>query len=97
MRTCEGQCERVSIYRSNLEMSAARVFFGLFFIYLPVLVYPIILVSAGLVYVHLRLMGAQRVKTLRDFLPAWQSHRYRYKAQIVPKNPPRLAFWSRTR
>ena len=97
MHACEGKCERVSIHRPNLEASTARIFFGLFFVYLPALIYPIILVSAGMVYIHLRLMGAQGVKGLRDFLPAWRSHRYRYKSQIVQKNRPRLAFWSRTR
>ena len=97
MRACEGQCERVSIYRTNLQISNARIFFGLFFVYLPALAFPIILASAGLVYVHLRLMGAQGVKTLRDFLPAWQSHRYRFKSQIVRQDPPKLDLWSRTR
>ena len=56
-----------------------------------------ILLGGGLIYIHLRLMGAQNLKTLRDFLPAWDSHRYKYKTQIVKNDCHWLARWSRAR
>ena len=74
-----------------------RVFFGLFFVCAPVVFLPLFVISALLVYTHLRLMGAQNLKTLRDFLPEWKSHRYSYKTQITVQDGPWLAFWGRAR
>ena len=53
------------------------MFVGLPFVYLPILTMPFILLGGLMVYVHLRIMGARDLKTLRDFLPPWESHRYR--------------------
>jgi hypothetical protein len=90
-------CTRIEIGEPFRAASRARVFFGLFFVYAPIVFLPFFVVSALLVYAHLRFMGAQNLKTLRDFLPDWKSHRYSYKTQIVTKDGPWLAFWSRAR
>ncbi len=90
-------CTRVDIGVHYAKVSPWRVFVGLPFVYLPILVMPFILLGGGLIYIHLRLMGAQNLKTLRDFLPAWDSHRYSYKTQIVKNDCHPLARWSRAR
>ena len=95
-KACQS-CTRIEIGRQFRAVSRARVFFGLFFVYAPVVLLPVFVLSGLLVYAHLRLMGAQNLKTLRDFLPEWQSHRYSYKTQITVRDGPGLAFWSRLR
>ena len=90
-------CTRVDIGVHYAKVSPWRVFVGLPFVYLPILVMPFILLGGGLIYIHLRLMGAQNLKTLRDFLPAWESHRYSYKTQIVKNDCHPLARWARAR
>jgi hypothetical protein len=90
-------CNRIEIGRSFTKISRARVFFGLFFVYAPIVFLPLFLLSGLLVHIHLRLMGARNLKTLRDFLPAWSSHRYAYKTQITMRDGPKLAFWIRSR
>ena len=96
MKACES-CQRVVIGQPYERISALRVFFGLFFVYSPLVFLPFILAPAFLVYVHLRLMGARNLKGLGDFLPAKESHRYAYKSQIVVRKSPWPAFWTRTR
>jgi len=96
MKACES-CERVAIAGGFAAISPLRVFLGLIFIYGPIVFLPFILLPAFLVYVHLRLMGAKNLKTLGAFLPAPDSHRYRYKTQIVSTRGSALAFWTRGR
>ena len=95
-KACQA-CARVDIGVHYAKVSPWRVFLGLPFVYLPILAMPFILAGAGLVYIHLRLLGAQNLKTLRDFLPAWESHRYSYKTQIVKDDCHPWARWTRTR
>ena len=95
-KACES-CSRVDIGINYRKVSPWRVALALPFVYLPVLVMPFVLLGALLVYAHLRIMGAQNLKTLRDFLPAWDSHRYKYKTQIVKHDIHPLAAWARTR
>lgn len=90
-------CARVDIGVRYKKVSPWRVFLSLPFVYLPILAMPFVLAGAGLVYIHLRLLGAQNLKTLRDFLPAWESHRYSYKTQIVKNDIHPLARWARMR
>ncbi len=96
MNTCES-CRRVQIGEPFQKVSTPRAFVGTFFIYLPILLMPVIIMTALLVYIHLRMMGALDIKPLTDFLPAWKSHRYRYKSQIVYGAASKVAFWQRTR
>lgn len=95
-KACQS-CARIDIGVHYTKISPWRVFVGLPFVYLPILAMPFILLGGGLVYLHLRMMGARNLKTLRDFLPAWDSHRYRYKTQIVRRNSHPLARWARAR
>ena len=96
MKACE-TCQRVSIGVPFRNVSDLRAYFGLFFIYAQIVVLPAILVGALMVYVHLRTLGARDVKPLKDFLPDWKSHRYRYKSQIVYRGGSRINFWLRPR
>jgi len=95
-RACQS-CARIDIGINYDKVSPWRVFVGLPFVYLPVLVLPFVLLGGLMVYIHLRMLGARNLKTLRDFLPAWESHRYRFKTQIVKLDIHPLARWARTR
>lgn len=90
-------CERIQIGANFNKVSDTRIGFGLFFVYAPLLVLPFVLLGGLLVYTHLRLMGASNVKTLKDFLPGWESHRYKYKTQIVKSRSNPLARFVRHR
>ena len=96
MKACES-CSRIQINKPYRKISKLRAFVGLIFVYLPIIFLPFILIAAALIYIHLRLMGAQNLKTLKDYLPERSTHRYSYKTQITYKNAPRLAFWARTK
>ena len=96
MKACE-TCQRVSIGAPYRKASSLQAFVGLFFIYAPIIFLPAFVVTAVLVYVHLRMMGARDIKPLKDFLPDRKSHRYRYKSQIVYRGGRRIAFWERSR
>lgn len=96
MRACQ-KCHRVTIGREYEKVSPLRVFFGLIFIYGPIVFLPFILMPAALIYIHLRIMGAKDLKTLSDFLPDRKSHRYEYKTQIVSDRSTKAAFWTRSR
>ena len=95
-KACQS-CSRIDIGAHYDEVSPWRVFVALPFVYLPILAMPFIMLGGFLVYLHLRLMGARNLKTLRDFLPAWDSHRYGYKTQIVKRDIHPLARWARAR
>jgi hypothetical protein len=83
MKACEG-CNRVAIGQGWKKISLLRCCVAIPLIYVPavILLLPLRL-SASLVYWHLRLMGAENLKTLADFLPDRKSHRYDLKSQIV--------------
>ncbi len=56
---------------------------GLIFVYLPILTLPFVVISALLTYYSLKFVGAENVKTLKDFLPERASHRYDLKSQVT--------------
>jgi len=95
-KACES-CHRITIGAHYDDVSPWRVFVALPFVYLPILMMPFILLGGAFVYIHLRMMGARDLRTLRDFLPAWNSHRYRYKTQIVKHDIHPWARWARAR
>ena len=95
-KACQN-CARIDIGGDYHNVSPWRVFLALPFVYLPVLVMPVLLLGAGMAYLHLRLMGARNLKTLRDFMPAWNTHRYRFKTYVVKHDIHWLARWARTR
>ena len=95
-KPCEA-CSRIEIGGPYVAISKARVFVGLVFVYSPILFLPLFMLSGLLVYVHLRFLGAQNLKTLRDFMPDPKSHRYSLKTQITNDDSPTIAFWTRLR
>lgn len=96
MRACQN-CDRIIISRRYMRHRKTRTMAGMIFVYIPILFLPFILISAWSVYLHLRITGAENLKTLGDFLPDRASHRYSYKTQITFKGGAKAAIWSRTR
>jgi hypothetical protein len=93
---CEA-CDRIAIGAHYDRISPWRVLVSLPFVYLPVLMMPFILIGGLSVYIHLRLMGASNLKSLREFLPSWDSHRYSYRTQIVKEDIHPWACWAKHR
>lgn len=81
-KACES-CARVSIGANHRNVHPVIRGIGLIFVYLPILTWPFVILSAYSVYLHLYLIGAKNVKKYSDFLPARESHRYDLKSQIV--------------
>ncbi len=81
MKACEN-C-RVHIGQNYKNVSIWKRGIGMILIYLPIITLPFVFISAYLTYYHLQFMGAKNVKTLKDFLPARESHRYDQKSQIT--------------
>lgn len=81
-KACES-CTRVHIGRYHTQQPVWRRAIGLMFVYLPILTWPFVILSAYSTYVHLLMIGAKNVKKYSDFLPKRESHRYEYKNQIV--------------
>ena len=77
------ETERVCIGNHHLEISPLRQFLGVALIYLPIAFLPLVVLSALITYWHLRLMGARNLKTLKDYLPARESYRYKLANQIT--------------
>ena len=76
--------ERVKIAKNFTHQPLWKVFIGVPLIYVPIIFsVPFIMVSVLLAKAHLRLMGAENIRSYRDFVPQWVSHRYRYRNQIT--------------
>lgn len=76
--------ERVRIANNFTRQPLWKVFIGVPLIYVPILFsVPFIMVSVLLARAHLRLMGAENIRSYRDFVPQWISHRYYYRNQIT--------------
>ncbi len=87
MKPCEGGSSsdeaRAIIGGNYKNVSVVRRGLGIPLIYVPILFLPFAFINAYLSYFHLRLIGAKNIKTLSDFLPKRETHRYTYKTQIV--------------
>jgi hypothetical protein len=89
MKKCEicgpsgvgGGC--VVIGKNHRNISYTKRVLGVFLIYLPILTLPFVVISAYISYFHLKLMGGENIKTLKDFLPDRASFRYKMSNQIV--------------
>jgi hypothetical protein len=81
-KACES-CNRVNIGAHHKQVPVWRRAIGLVFVYLPILTWPFVILSAYSVYLHLYLIGAKNVKKYADFLPARETHRYELKSQIT--------------
>lgn len=76
--------ERVKIGVHHKNRSSWQMIPGTVLIYLPLLVaIPFAALAVVLIRWHLRIMGAENLKSYRDFAPKWFSHRYTRKDQIV--------------
>ena len=87
MKACEDSsspcCDRVCIGKNHTKVPFFRQIYGVALIYVPILFMPFVVISAYISYLHLKLMGAENIKTWSDFLPDRKSHRYTYKSQII--------------
>ncbi len=86
MKACEGSpagSNRVCIGENYKKLTWFQRIFGVLLIYVPIITMPFLFFSAYISYLHLKLMGAENIKTLSDFLPARKSHRYTMKTQIT--------------
>ncbi|MBU2569511.1 MAG: hypothetical protein KJ725_05630 [Gammaproteobacteria bacterium] len=83
MKACNTCAHRVAIGRNYRNVPVWKRAIGVPLIYLPILTLPFVFASAYLTYLHLRLIGAEDLKTLSDFLPARSTHRYNLKNQIT--------------
>jgi hypothetical protein len=84
MKACEScsSC-RVQIGANYQQKSVLSRGIGMIFVYLPILTLPFVILSAYLTYCHLRMVGAENLKTWKDFAPNRATHRYELKSQIT--------------
>jgi hypothetical protein len=84
MKACEScSASRVEIGKNHQQQSVPMRGIGMLLIYLPLLTFPFVIISAYLTYYHLRMMGATNLKKWSDFIPDRASHRYTLKNQIT--------------
>lgn len=75
---------RVLIGKNHKQRPLWQNTLGTLLIYLPILLsVPFAIVAVILVKWHLKIMGAENLKTYSDFVPDWISHRYTQKTQIT--------------
>ncbi|WP_188114793.1 hypothetical protein [Methylococcus geothermalis] len=97
MKKCEtcdpsgAETSCVVIGKHHKDISYTKRVLGVLLIYVPILTLPFVLFSAYVSYFHLKLMGAEKVKTLKDYLPDRNSYRYNYSSQIVMQPGYRLS------
>ena len=84
MKACD-QCaaDRVHIGRNYTKQAVWKRAIGLIFIYMPIITFPFIVISAYFTYYSLILCGAENVKKWGDYLPKKSTHRYSFKEQIT--------------
>lgn len=89
MKACENcdplgpDTDRVCIGKNHRKVSFFQQIYGVALIYVPIITMPFVFFSAYTSYLHLKLMGAENIKTLSDFLPDRKSHRYTMKSQVT--------------
>lgn len=75
--------QRIRIGETYHLVGPIRRFFGVLFIHLPVVFFPVILLIMFMTVLSLKLLGAKNLKRYRDFVPANSSHRYSFSKQVV--------------
>jgi len=76
--------ERVIIGANHKRRAKWQNALGTVLIFLPILLaVPFAVLAVALVRLHLRIMGAEQLKSYCDFAPGWRSHRYTRKDQIT--------------
>ncbi len=89
-KACE-QCadERIEIGKGYASIGPIRRFFGVLFIYLPIVFFPVVIIIAAMTAFSMKLLGAKNIKGYMDFVPDQKSHRYKFADQVVmrPNGP----------
>ena len=76
--------ERVEIGKHFLNQPKWKKSFGIPLIYIPLIInVPFVFIGVMLVKAHLKLIGAENIRTYWDFVPLWLSHRYNLNNQIT--------------
>lgn len=94
-KACE-QCrsDRVAIGEGFKQTPIWKRFIGVVCIYIPIFVtIPFVIVGALLSYYHLKFLGAQNLKKYSDFVPGWDSHRYKTLQDQATMEPISYAPW----
>jgi hypothetical protein len=97
--TCREQ--RAIIGKHYHEVPIWRRVIGVILIYVPLFIMvPFVIVGSIVTWAHLRMLGAQNLKSYWEFVPKWDSHRYSgFEDQITMTPIPRApwlaskAFW----
>ena len=77
-KACE-QCHlnRIAIGKQFYSLPVWRRYLGAILIYLPLFFsLPFVLIGAGIMYAHLRTLGARNIKGYWEFVPKDSTHRY---------------------
>lgn len=78
--------ERVEIGKNFTDQPTWKIFSGVPLIYIPLIItVPFVIVGIILARMHLKLVGAKNLRSYWSFVPAWITHRYIYKDQIIYK------------
>jgi hypothetical protein len=74
--------DRVRIGCNYVKQPFWKVIFGVPLIYLPIITtVPFVVIGVVLVKTHLKYVGGMEIRSYWDFVPAWNSHRYRNDRQ----------------
>jgi len=90
------EARRVLIGDNYQNVAFYRILLGVPVVYLPLILFPFVLLSGWLTYLHLKMIGAQNVMRYRDFLPERSSFRYNFKTQIIMEKRYFFSSWSRS-
>lgn len=75
---------RVIIGRNYEKQPLWKKYFGVPFIYLPIIIMiPFVILGTLIIRFHLTVIGGMNIRSYWTFVPAWASHRYHYNNQIV--------------
>lgn len=76
--------DRVRIGDNFLHQANWKIILGVPLIYLPIiLTVPFAALCVLVVKAHLKLIGAENLRSYWSFVPDWESHRYRLENQIT--------------
>lgn len=80
--------DRVRIGCNYVKQPFWKVILGVPLIYLPIITtVPFVVMGVILMRTHLRYVGGMEIKTYRDFVPGWNSHRYDNNNQPIINVP----------
>ena len=69
--------DRLKIGCNYVRQPFWKIIVGVPLIYLPILMtVPFVIIGIFLIKTHLRYVGGMQIKSYRDFVPSWLSHRY---------------------